>query len=196
MDHKTFHGNITPKDVSEALIAHFHRGNYRVQQIGDGDNVIVQIASVRYATSGGQTSIGISIQKFEDGIMVQIGKQSWMGVAASLGKTALTAIRNPLSIMGRIDDIAQDIESLSIRDEIWSIINQAANNLGASHELSTRLRKYICNYCDTPNPIGEAHCIACGAPLGGIQPQTCSNCGYIITNNENFCPNCKQKRFR
>ena len=196
MDHKTFHGNITPKDVSEALIAHFHRGNYRVQQIGDGDNVIVQIASVRYATSGGQTSIGISIQKFEDGIMVQIGKQSWMGVAASLGKTALTAIRNPLSILGRIDDIAQDIESLSIRDEIWSIINQAANNLGASHELSTRLRKYICNYCDTPNPIGEAHCIACGAPLGGIQPQTCSNCGYIITNNENFCPNCKQKRFR
>ncbi|HSM26088.1 MAG TPA: zinc ribbon domain-containing protein [Anaerolineaceae bacterium] len=196
MDHKTFHGNITPKDISKALIAHFHRGNYRVQQIGEGDNVIVQIASVRYATSGGQTSVGISIQKFEDGIMVQIGKQSWMGIAASLGKTALTAIRNPLSILGRIDDIAQDFESLSIRDEIWSIINQAANNLGASHELSTRLRKYICNYCDTPNPIGEAHCIACGAPLGGIQPQTCSNCGYIITNDENFCPNCKQKIFR
>ena len=196
MDHKTYHGNITPKDVSKALIAHFHRGNYRVQQIGDGDNVIVQIASVRNATSGGQTSVGISIQKFEDGVMVQIGKQSWMGIAASLGKTALTAIRNPLSILGRIDDIAQDIESLSIRDEIWSIINQTANNLGASHELSTRLRKYICDYCDTPNPIGEAHCIGCGAPLGGIQPQSCSYCGFIITNDENFCPNCKQIRFR
>lgn len=196
MDYKTFHGNITPKDVSNALIAHFHRGNYRVQQIGDSDNVIVQIASVRNATSGGQTSVGISIQKFEDGVMIQIGKQSWMGIAASLGITALTAIRNPLSILGRIDDIAQDIESLSIRDEIWSIINQTANNLGASHELSTRLRKYICDYCDTPNPIGESHCIACGAPLGGIQPQSCSNCGFIITNDENFCPNCKQIRFR
>lgn len=196
MEHKTFHGNIKPKDVSRAIIAHFHRGNYRVQQIGDDDNIIVQIASLRNPTSGGLTSIGISIQEFEDGVMVQIGKQSWMGIAASLGKTALSAIRNPLSILGRIDDVAQDIESLSIRDEIWAVINQTAASLGASHELSERLRKYICNYCDTPNPTGESHCIACGAPLGGIQPQTCSYCGFIITNDENICPNCKQIRFR
>jgi hypothetical protein len=126
MEHKTFHGNITPRDISKALIGHFHRGNYQVQQIGEGDNIIVQIASIRNASSGGLTSIGISVQKFEDGVMIQIGKQSWMGIAASLGKTALSAIRNPLSLLGRIDDVAQDIESLSIRDEIWSIINQTA----------------------------------------------------------------------
>jgi predicted Zn-ribbon and HTH transcriptional regulator len=196
MEHKTFHGNITPKDLSKALIAHFHRGNYKVQQVGEGDNIIVQIASIRNAISGGQTSIGVSIQEFEDGIMVQIGKQSWMGIAASLGKTAFIAIRNPFSILGRLDDVAQDIESLSIRDEIWSVINQTANNLGASHEISKRLRRYICNYCDTPNPIGESSCIACGAPLGAIQPQTCRYCGFIITNDENICPNCKRPRTR
>jgi hypothetical protein len=191
MEHKTFHGNITPKDISTALIAYFHRGNYRVQQIGDGKNIIVQIASHQNPTSGGLTSIGISLQEFEDGVMVQIGKQSWMGIAASLGQTALSAIRNPLSLLGRIDDVAQDIESLSIRDEIWSVINQTAHNLGAGFELSERLRKYVCDYCNTPNPPGESHCIACGAPLGGIQPQTCSNCGFIVTNGESICPNCK-----
>lgn len=196
MEHKTFHGDITPKDISKALIAYFHRGNYQVQQIGDGKNIIVQIASHRIPSSGGQTSIGVSIQEFEDGVMVQIGKQSWMGIAASLGKTALSAIRNPLSLLGRIDDVAQDIESLTIRDEIWAVITQTANNLGAGQELSERLRKYVCDFCDTPNPIGEPHCIGCGAPLGGIQPQTCSFCGFIVTNNEIICPNCKQVRFR
>lgn len=195
MEHKTFHGNITPQDISKSIVSHFNRGNYRVQQIGSGDNIIIQIASILNASSGGQTSIGVSVQKFEDGIMVQIGKQSWMGIAASLGKTALSALYNPLSLLGRIDDVAQDIESLSIRDEVWSIINQTANNLGAGFELSERLKRYVCNYCDTPNPIGESRCIACGAPLGGVQPKTCKHCGYIITSSEKICPNCKKPNF-
>lgn len=195
MEHKTFHGNITPQDISKSIVSHFNRGNYRVQQIGSGDNIIIQIASILNASSGGQTSIGVSVQKFEDGIMVQIGKQSWMGIAASLGKTALSALYNPLSLLGRIDDVAQDIESLSIRDEVWSIINQTANNLGAGFELSERLKRYVCIYCDTPNPIGESRCIACGAPLGGVQPKTCKHCGYIITSSEKICPNCKKPNF-
>jgi hypothetical protein len=195
MEHKTFHGNITPADISKALFAYFHRGNYRVQQIGSGENIIIQIASIFNASSGGLTSIGVSVQKFEDGVMVQIGNQSWMGIAASLGKTALSAIRNPLSLLGRIDDVAQDIESLSIRDEIWSVINQTAYNLGASFELSERLKRYVCNYCDTPNPVGESSCIACGAPLGSIQPRTCKFCGYIVTSTESVCPNCKKPNF-
>lgn len=192
MEHKTYHGNITPQDISKSLVAHFHRGNYRVQQIGSGDNIIIQIASIMNAPSGGQTSIGVSVQTFEDGVMVQIGKQSWMGIAASLGKTAFGAIHNPLSLLGRLDDVAQDIESLSLRDEIWSVINQAAYNLGAGFELSERLKRYVCNYCDTPNPIGESSCLACGAPLGGVQPKTCKHCGYIITSTERVCPNCKK----
>ena len=116
-----------------------------------------------------------------------------MGIAASLGFTALTAIRNPLSLLSRIDDVAQDIESISIRDEIWSVINQTAASRGASFELSERLRRYVCEYCDTPNPVGESSCIACGAPLGGIQPKTCQNCGYIISNADTVCPNCKNR---
>ena len=78
MEHKTFHGNITPKDISKALFGYFNRGNYRVQQIGEGENIIVQIASISNASSGGQTSIGVSIQKFEDGVIVKsVNNPGW-----------------------------------------------------------------------------------------------------------------------
>ncbi len=192
MEQKTFHGNISPKDFSRALFAHFHRGNLKVQQIGEGDKTIIQIASRLNSTSGGQTAISVSLQKTEDGVLVQVGKQAWVGVAASLGISALAALRNPLSLLGRIDDIAQDIENLQIKDEIWDVIEITARNLGAGFALSERLRKYVCEYCETPNPIGEPRCIACGAPLGGIQPKTCSNCGYLILKEEKYCPNCQK----
>jgi len=124
--------------------------------------------------------------------MVQVGKQAWFSIAASLGLSAISVLRNPLNLFGRIDDIAQDIENLQLRDEIWGVIDSTAKNLGAGFELSERLRRYVCNYCETPNPLGESNCIACGAPLGSIQPMTCKNCGYVITQSELYCPNCKK----
>lgn len=195
MVQKTYYGKFTPEDFTRSLIAQFHRGNLRVQQIGDGEKVVVQVASNDLTNSGGKTAIGISLQKVEDGVMVQVGKQAWFSIAASLGLSAISVLRNPLNILGRIDDIAQDIENLQLKDEIWEVIDITANNLGAGFELSERLRRYICDYCDTPNPIGELHCIACGAPLGSIQPQTCKYCGYVITKDEKFCPNCKKLTF-
>lgn len=195
MEQKTYHGNLTPKDIARPIFAHFHRGNLQVQQIGSGDKIIIQITSRDRVTSGGQTAIAISIQKVEDGVMAQIGKQAWLSVAASLGLSAFSAIRNPLSLLGRIDDIAQDIENLSLRNEIWDVIDITAKNLGAGFELSERLRRYVCDYCETPNPLGESSCDACGAPLGNIQPATCVNCGYVVLRSESNCPNCGNKLY-
>ncbi len=192
MVQKTYYGEFTPEDFTRSIIAQFHRGNLRVQQIGNGERVVVQVASKEISNSGGKTAIGISLQKVEDGVMVQVGKQAWFSIAASLGLSAISVLRNPLNLFGRIDDIAQDIENLQLRDEIWGVIDSTAKNLGAGFELSERLRRYVCNYCETPNPLGESNCIACGAPLGSIQPMTCKNCGYVITQSELYCPNCKK----
>lgn len=189
---KTYHGNLSPSDLAQALFAHFHHGNLRVQQIGEGDEIVIQISSREQAQSGGSTGIGVTIHKVEDGVMVNIGKQAWLGVASSLGYTAISVLRNPLNILGRLDDIAQDIENIKLRDEIWDVIEITARNLGAGFELSERLRRYVCEYCDTPNPPGNSSCIACGAPLGGIQPYTCKYCGYALLRAEKFCPNCKK----
>jgi RNA polymerase subunit RPABC4/transcription elongation factor Spt4 len=190
MDQRVYHGNINPNDIADGLIAHFNRGNLRAQQIGKGEQVIVQIATRERPSSGGQTALSITIRTVEDGITVQIGKQTWLGVAASLGSTALRAIRNPLSLLSRLDDLAQDIEYLQITDEVWYVIEGVARSIGAGKTLSDRLRRMVCEYCETANPVGTSNCIACGAPLGSVQPATCLKCGFVTTSSEKTCPNC------
>ena len=189
---RIYHGDINPSDISRELIAYFNRGAYQVQQIGRGSQIAIQIATRHYARSGGQTALTITIHKLEDGISVQVGKQAWLGVAASLGVTALRALRNPFSLIGRLEDIAQDIESLQLNEEVWQVIERTVNQYGLGKALSERLRRNACPYCNTANPAGESGCIACGAPLGDIQPRTCLNCGYVVRINERICPNCSK----
>ncbi len=193
MERRVFHGQISPTDVARALVAHFNRANLAAQQLGEGKNIIVQIASRQRPVSGGQTALSIQISEAEDGVIVQLGKQTWFGVAASLGVTALSLFRNPFSLIGRLDDLAQDIENLQLTEDVWGVIENVARMRGATFELSERLRRLVCEYCYTANPVGEPSCIACGAPLGKIQPFTCNNCGFVINKNESTCPNCGQK---
>ena len=94
--------------------------------------------------------------------------------------------------MGRIDDLAQDIESLQLSDEVLKVLENNARALGTGYELTNRLQRYKCEYCDVANPPGVPTCIACGAPLGNVQSSTCKNCGFILVKNEGICPNCQQ----
>jgi predicted HNH restriction endonuclease len=190
MDQRIYHGNFKNTDLANALIAHFNQGSIQVQQVGEGDFIAVQIATSPYSSTGGKTALSISLQNVDDGVAVQIGQQAWLGTAANLGISALTAFYNPFTLLTRLDDIAQDIENLQLTDEVWQLVDQTARSIGSGFQLSDRLRKYVCEYCQTPNPPGESRCIACGAPLGGIQPHTCPNCGYVILTAETICPNC------
>jgi len=192
MNQRIYHGNISPSDLAAALAGSFHRGNWRVQQLGDDQKTIVQIATRDRPTSCRQTAVSVILQKHEDGVLVQIGQQAWLGVAASLGVTAISILRNPLALLNRLDDLAQDIENLQISEEVWKVLDLTARSLGATQELSERLRRLVCPYCDTANPVGEANCIACGAPLGSAQPSTCKKCGFVVFRGETSCPNCKE----
>jgi RNA polymerase subunit RPABC4/transcription elongation factor Spt4 len=193
MERKIFHGKIKPVDVAQSLLGEFNHGNLRAQTLGQSDKMIVQIGTPPGAPSGGQTAITVTIQKVEDGIMVELGEQAWLGVAASLGASAFAALRNPLNLLGRLDDIAQDIENLQISDRIWQVIAKSAKSAGVSTELSERLKRLTCEYCGSANPVGEGTCNACGAPLGKLQPNTCKNCGYVVQSGDQTCPNCQQK---
>ncbi len=192
MEQRIYHGNLTPADISTSLLAHFNSSNLRAQQLGNSDRVIVQIGTRPGAMAGGDTTLSVVLQKVEDGVSVQLGQQAWMGIAASLGTTALSAIRNPLNLLGRLDDLAQDIQNLQINEQVWEAIDEVARAAGASKELSNRLRRTMCPYCRVANPIGEPACVACGAPLGDAQPRTCSNCGFVVRLSESVCPNCKR----
>ncbi|MEW6568711.1 MAG: zinc ribbon domain-containing protein [Chloroflexota bacterium] len=190
MEHRTYHGAVTPDDFARALIAEFDQGNLEVQVIGRERERLVQIASRRFRASGGQTAISVHLVPIEDGVLVRLGEQQSLGVAASLGQTALAALRNPLTLLGRLDDLAQDIGSLQISQRIWATIDRTADALGASQEISERLRRVTCAYCWTANPVGEAHCMACGAPLGRQQPVACGKCGHVSPAGTATCLQC------
>ena len=190
MDRRIFHGNIKPGDIAQALLGEFNRGNLHAQALGQAGKMAVQISTRTGAQSGGQTALTVTLQATDEGVMVEIGQQAWLGVAASLGQTALSALRNPFNLLGRLDDLAQDIENIQLGDKVWQAIDRAVRSVGASYELSERLRRVVCEFCQTANPVGEGSCIACGAPLGSSQPVTCRNCGFAVSQAETLCPNC------
>ena len=193
MEQKVFHGNLSPRDLARSLEAAFNRTNLFAKAVGAGTKMAVQISSRPNARSGGHTALTINIQQVEDGVLVQLGKQARMGIAASLGQTAVAAIRNPFSLLNRLDDLAQDIQNLQLDDDVWEVIAKAAQAVGASHELSEKLQRLTCDYCLTANLVGDANCISCGAPLGEMQPRTCKSCGYVVTGNHINCPNCQSR---
>jgi len=193
MEQRIYHGSLIPETIARAVTAQFDRGNLRTQTFGQDNHLIVQIATRQVRQSGGQTALTVDIQQVADGIMIKLGEQDWMGVAASLGWTAIAAMLNPLNLLGRLDDIAQDVSSLQIKEQVWQVIDSAARATGASQELSKRLQRMVCDYCNTANPVGQGRCIACGAPLGDIQPTTCSKCGFVVNRGETYCPNCKAR---
>lgn len=190
MEQRVYHGQITCEDLARSLVAYFNRGNFRVQQMGGDAHIAVQIATASQASAGGQTAITVNLQQVEDGVAVQIGQQAWLGVAASLGKTALSVLMNPWNLLGRIDDLAQDVESFQITEDLWKVIDQTARALNSGHQISERLRRLECDFCGSANPVGESNCVACGAPLGGAQPVACRNCGFVVTGAFSTCPNC------
>jgi hypothetical protein len=192
MEQRIFHGNLTPNTVAQALVAQFNRGNLRAHILGDANALHVQIATRADAASGGQTGLSVNIQKVSDGVMVSISDQAWLGVAADMGHTIISAFQNPWNLLGRLDDIAQDVESLQITEKVWQVVAAAAKAAGASTQISERLRKSTCEFCGTGNEINAGSCVACGAPLGNNQPRTCMSCGFVILRDEKSCPNCKK----
>jgi hypothetical protein len=190
MEQRIFHGSLTPTDVAEALLSYFNRGNLRTQTVGNGDSLKVQIATRPGASSGGNTALTVQIQSVEDGVMISVGEQAWLGVAASMGQSVISALINPWNLLGRLDDIAQDMENLQISEKVWQVVNTVARSQKASTQISERLQRLECQYCGTANPVGEAHCVGCGAPLGNIQPRTCAACGFVLLRGETNCPGC------
>jgi hypothetical protein len=191
LDQRTYHGEITPEAIASALSAEFNRANLTTKVFRGGKKLTVQISTPRVRSSGGPTAISVQLIPVEDGVQVRLSEQKLIGVAASLGQSALMALLRPTSLLHRLDDIAQDVTSLQLEQQIWEILDQTAEAHGASHEISERLRRLSCAYCQSANPVGEANCVACGAPLGLVQPKACTNCGYVVSAGDSQCPECE-----
>lgn len=193
MTQKVYHGDLTPSDLAVALQGEFSRGDLRVARSGDADKIALNISTPQSRAAGGNTSLAIVIQKHEDGVLVNMGEQEWLGIAADFGKTAFAAFQNPLSLLGRLDDIAADVDALQLPEKVWQAIDRFAKSKAASTQISDRLRTTVCEYCHAANPVGTAVCVQCGAPLGGVQPGSCLKCGMVNPKEARFCANCGSK---
>ena len=165
MKGRTYHGDVDLQEFTGALASYFNRGALSSTASLDGNQAVVQIGTPLGRGSGGSTHLGVILRKVDERLEVQVGEQAALGLAASLGASALLALLNPWNLLGRLDDIAIDIEHLSLEDQVWAVIDRLAVQSKASHQLSDRLRRTICPYCGVANPLGEGRCLACGAPL-------------------------------
>ena len=193
MKSKIYHGDLKLEQMAAALGAFFNRGALSSEVTLDGDQAVVQISTTQGYRSGGPTHLGVSMRQGGDRIEVTVGDQGIFGLAGSLGASALLGLLNPWNLLGRIDDIAQDIEHLTLEDQVWAVIDKIAAEAGASQQLSERLQRLTCAYCGVANNVGEGNCQACGAPLGEVQPRTCPRCGYLVFRDEPKCPKCGYK---
>src|SRR3990172_11441138 len=105
MTQKVFHGDITPDDIANALVGEFNSAEFNTSQAGDDDKIVVHIFKPQWRQSVGNTSLSVSIQKHEDGVLVDMGDQEFLGVIASLGSPAFSLFQNPLNIISRLDDV-------------------------------------------------------------------------------------------
>lgn len=193
MKTKIYHGELDAEEMAITLANFFNRGGLSAQSSVNGDTAFVQITSRHSRPSGGHTSLGVALARRGERIEASVGDQSVLGLAGSLGTSAFLAWLNPLNLLGRLDDIAADIENLTLEDRVWKLLDRMAANGGASTQLARRLQRMVCSYCNTANKVGEGRCVACGAPLGDVQPSGCPKCGFVVLAGEKICPNCGQK---
>lgn len=190
MEQRSYHGDLTPDDLARALLAAFDQGNLMAQQVGRGEKTLVQIAKRRGAQSGGNVSLTVTIQRNADGVTVAVGEAEWLGVAASLGQTALSTLMNPWNIINRLDDLAQDVSSLNLSTQVWEAVEKFAQTTRATKTISERLQAVACPYCGAANELKAPNCVSCGGPLGDVQPAACPKCGNVMPPRSKFCGNC------
>ncbi len=190
MDQRTYHGSISCDELANALVASFDQGNRRAQRVGRGERLLVQIATRAWSGSGGQAALTVTINQVADGVMVSLGQHEWLGAAADLVQTGVMAFFNPIALIYRLGDIAQDVNSFSLPTQVWSVVDKYCRSVGAAMMLSEKLRTVVCDYCGVANNVGTGSCSACGAPLGAVQPRACPHCGNVVRNNSKFCDSC------
>jgi predicted RNA-binding Zn-ribbon protein involved in translation (DUF1610 family) len=190
MDQRAYHGDIGLEELADLLVSTFDQGNLRAQRVGTSTRAMVQIATREWRGRGGQAALTVTISRLPDGVMVALGQHEWLGAAASLVQTGLMGLLNPVSLITRLEDIAQDVNSFSLPTQVWDVVDKYCRSVGASLAMSERLRSVVCPYCGVGNTVGQGSCSACGAPLGDSQPRTCPRCGNVMAHRSRFCDVC------
>ena len=176
------------------MVARFNHGDLVAQKVvGQEGHLMVQIATREWGWGAARTALSVGIAPVEGGVRVTLGQQRWLDAAASLAITGLGALINPLSLLGRIDDIARDVGKLTLPDQVWDTVEHYCKSVGARLGLAEKQLVVTCPYCGVGNPVGAGKCSACGGSLAEVQPIACPKCGFIMSRDARFCSRCGTK---
>ena len=156
--------SVQPKEFIDRLAFEFDNATFDVliQQNLKDQNVAKIITDSR-TLSESQTSLIVVAELTEKGLLVTVSDQEWGGIAASLGTTVVAAILNPINLVGRIDDLAADVQNLQLGDKVEQFIRNFSDNM--VNKSSALAPKSVCKYCRSRNEDTATHCASCGAPL-------------------------------
>ena len=115
MEQRTYRGEIEVDGLADALMTRFNHGDLMAQKVrGQEGHLMVQIATRQWGWGAARSALSVGMAPVEGGVRVTVGEQRWLDAAASLAITGLGALVRPLSILGRIDDIARDVGKLTL----------------------------------------------------------------------------------
>jgi len=63
---------------------------------------------------------------------VAVGEQPVLDAAADLAQAGLGALFNPLSLLGNLGEIASDVSSFSIPQQVWDTVDKYCRGVGAA----------------------------------------------------------------
>ena len=189
MQRRTYRGPITARGIANALVSRFNDGSLFAQATGPDDHVIVQIVA-RERRRQARHALTISIVQEADAVEVSLGELQWMGPAADIAQAALVGWFRPVSLLGELADIADDVQTLQLPTQVWEAVEHYVESVGAKLGLAEAQRMVACPFCGVGNPVGEGQCSACGGSLASVQPITCPQCGKIVPPHSVFCLRC------
>ncbi len=192
MEQRGYHGDLDAEDMARALVVQFNQGETRAQWMrGKAGRAVVQIRMRKREWRDPEGAITLHLTSSETGLVVSMAEQRWLGVAADLAKSGLLTILNPWNIVGELDDIARNVRSIQLRDELWNAVELYCRTAGAGSGVGPAPQHVVCPYCGTPNELGTMICQACRGPLAEAQPVACAKCGFLNDPDAQYCVNCQ-----
>ncbi len=191
MQRRTYRGSITARGLGQALVTRFTSGHLQAHASGPEDHVIVQIVAQESDWNrSARSALTISIVQHEDAVEVSLGEHQWLGPAADILQTGFRGWLRPMTLLGEIAEIADDVQTLQLPEQVWEAVDHYVESVGAKLGLAEEDRMIACPFCGVGNPVGEPQCSACGGSLVEAQPKSCSSCGKLMPASAMFCSRC------
>ncbi|MBV9019606.1 MAG: FHA domain-containing protein [Chloroflexi bacterium] len=193
---------------------------YQAQQIGNKDNMLVQLKKGGdfEAILGMQAALSLTIQRTAGGVLAMIGQQKWLDKAAvgAVGIVALPVLW-PLALTAGVGALRQASLANQVLNIVDGLVRQQRPNVQVgpvpAHLMPQVQQQWApppraqtpvytpppptlhCPSCNTPYAQGDTFCSGCGRSLTP-QKTYCANCHAELKPGASFCPNCGSSTFQ